>query len=248
MKTIKCYAIDDDKDFLTILKSFVAKTPRLEWQGAATDPIKGLRHILNQGKDIQLLFLDVQMEPMSGLEIIPQLPKYVKVILCTSYREFACDAFELSVTDYLLKPVSFSRFLGAVAEAEAALNYEPSIFLHTQEYHFFFVRVHNKSRRVLIRFEEITHIVADGDDSAFHMVDGEVIVVGKRLGVICKRLPKASFLRIHHSWVISVRYIKEVAYGKVLLDLPSGQVLELGLGGALYTRDFYSWVAENMFE
>lgn len=248
MKTIKCYAIDDDADFLQIIKSHVSKTPRLEWVGSATDPVKGLRKLLDNKEGIQLAFLDVQMEPLSGLELMRQLPKAIKVVLCTSYRDFACDAFELRAIDYLLKPVSFTRFLGSVAEVEAALQYEPTILSYTQDYHFFFVCVAHKSRRIMVRFDRIVFVKADGEVSHFHFSDGSTLAVSRRLGIVYQRLPKNPFARIHHSHIINRDFLVEIKNGKVLLQHPSGGVVELDIGGKKYAGDFYRWMDEHAFD
>jgi len=247
MKTIKCYAIDDDADFLEIIKSHVSKTPRLEWVGSATDPVKGLRKLLDNKEGIQLAFLDVQMEPLSGLELMQQLPKAIKVVLCTSYRDFACDAFELRAIDYLLKPVSFTRFLGSVAEVEAALHYEPTILSYTQDYHFFFVRGH-RSRWIMVRFDRIVYIKADGEVSHFHFSDGSTLAVSRRLGIVYKRLPKKPFARIHRSHIINRDFLVEIRNGKVHLQLPSGGMVELDIGGKKYAEILYQWMDEHNFD
>lgn len=248
MKTIKCYAIDDDNNFLEVIKSFVSKTPRLEWVGSSADPIKGLRSLLGNKAGVQLAFIDVQMEPLSGLEIMRQLPKDIKVVLCTSYRDFACDAFDLRAADYLLKPLSFTRFLGAVAEVEADLRYEPSIFSHTQDYHFFFIRTDNKSRRVMIRFDSIVYIEADGEVSHFHFSDGNAITVSRRLGMVYKHLPKNLFARIHRSHIINTQYVKEVRNGIVQLAHPMVSNVELDIGGKNYAGGFYQWMEDHMLD
>lgn len=246
MKTIKCYAIDDDRGFIQVLQTYVAKTARLEWVGSSTDPRKGLKEILSRKSDIRLVFLDVQMEPLSGLELMPQLPRDILVILCTSYREFACDAFELRALDYLLKPVPFNRFLGSISLAEAALRMEPSITSYKQDYDYFFVRVDHKSRKVMVKFDNMTHIDADGEVSHIHLVDGQKVTVSKRLGLIYKRLPKDRFVRVHNSHIINKNHLKETINGKALL-LVGDKELSIPLGGRPYIDEFNRWVDGFMF-
>lgn len=241
MKTIRCYAIDDDNGFLLMLKQYVDKTARLKWEGCTTDPKKGLREILTRKNGVDLLFLDVQMEPMSGLEVMLQLPKQLHVILCTSYRKFACDAFDLRALDFLLKPVPFDRFLGAISLVEAAMQLEPSITSYVQDYDFFFVRSGNKSSKVMVRFDEITHIEADGEVSHIHLFDVSTLTISKRIGVLHKRLPRDRFERVHNSYVINKKYVHETGNGMVLLKTKDG-TLTIPLGGRNFARDFHNWV------
>lgn len=246
MKTIKCYAIDDDKDFLHLLQRYVDKTARLTWEGSSTDPKKGLQEILTKKKDVGLLFLDVQMEPLSGLEVMLQLPKELHVILCTSYREFACDAYELRALDFLLKPVPFDRFLGAISLVEAAMKLEPSITSYVQDYDFFFVRAGNRSRKVMVRFDKITHIEADGEVSHVHLFGEDKLTIGKRIGVLHMRLPKDRFERVHNSYIINKKFLLETRNGKVLIAAKD-ETLVIPLGGRNFAGEFHNWVDSHLY-
>lgn len=247
MKTIKCYLMDDEQEAITVIRSFVDKVPRLEAVGGETDPIRGL-HELSQRKDVQLVFLDVQMEPLSGLEVMAQLPKDIQVILCTSYREFACDAFELKAVDYLLKPFSFNRFLQAVNSAEAALQYQPSVFAHDLEYHYFFVRTESKGKRILVNFSNINYIKADGEVTHIHLLSGGSVVVSRRIGRVYKRLPRQQFMRIHHSYIVNIARVVGINNGKVLLQGQNMDSDGLPIGSGRYARDLYSWIDDYLLD
>lgn len=241
MKKITCYAVDDDEGFLLMLQDYVAKTARLEWVGSSTDPQKGLNEILKRKSDIQLVFLDVQMERLDGWDVMRQLPKDLLVVLCTSYKKFAYKAFDFRPLDFLRKPFKFSRFLNAVSLAEAALHLSPTITSHTQEYHYFFVGGGTKGKRVMVKFDDITHVKADGEVSHIHRLHEPKLTVSQRLGKLEKQLPKSQFVRVHRSHMINKGHVKETGNGKVVV-WSEGADVALALGGETYINEFNRWV------
>ena len=237
MKNFYCYIIDDEKEDIKIIEAFIAKIPGLILAGSSTDPEQGLRTILKSNR-INILFLDVQMEPISGLEILPQLDKHIQVVLCTSHRKFACQAYEEWPLDYLLKPFSFTRFTQVVRFAEAKLHYSPSIRAHEMDYSYFFVPTGVTGWREKVDFVELLYVTADGETVTFYMVDGTQLTVGKRLSEVYKQLPKNQFLRIHRSHVINIKAVKRIKYGKIVLN--NNAKTELAIG-TTYAKEVYAW-------
>jgi|SRR5690606_29009645 len=237
MKHFYCYIIDDNAEDIEIIKTFVKRIPNLILAGYAVDPLKGLRE-LRKLSAVTILFLDVQMEPLSGLDILPQLDPHIQVVLCTSHKRFAWDAYEDWPIDYLLKPFSFTRFIQVVKSAEAKSHYTPSIRAHNMDYSYFFVPAGTLGWMEKIDFDELLHIAADGECSTFHMDDGRQLSIGTRLSKIYKALPKNQFIRVHRSHVINIKEVRGIRNGKVLLKDAAATEIPIG---PTFAEEIYSW-------
>jgi two-component system LytT family response regulator len=117
---INCIIVDDEQHAIDILEIYVGQTPSLQLAGTTTNPIEALQIIASQ--KIDLIFLDIHMPELSGIDFIKAINGKVKVILTTAYSEFALESYELDVVDYLLKPIRLPRFLQAVQKAAGELN------------------------------------------------------------------------------------------------------------------------------
>src|SRR3982751_5913068 len=117
---INCIIVDDEQHAIDILVHYVKQTPHLNLVATTTNPIEALQIVATQ--KIDLIFLDIQMPELSGMDLIKAINGKAKVILTTAYSEFAIEGFDLEVVDYLLKPVRFPRFLSAVQKAVKAIN------------------------------------------------------------------------------------------------------------------------------
>jgi len=118
---INCIIIDDEAHAIELLTLHIEQTPFLKLTGTATDPVEGLQ-LLNTA-EVDLIFLDIQMPGMSGIEFLQLLNNKYKVILTTAFREYALDGFDHNVVDYLLKPIFLPRFLKAVQRAQEIISF-----------------------------------------------------------------------------------------------------------------------------
>ena len=109
---IKCYIIDDEQPAIKIIENYLKKFPSIELIGTSTNPIKGIEEI--KKNKVELIFLDIQMDEMNGIEVFDHIDPEAKVIFCTAYSEFAVKSYELNAVDYLMKPISFERFEKAI--------------------------------------------------------------------------------------------------------------------------------------
>lgn len=241
MKRIKCYVIDDERAAINVLEHYIHKTAVLQYVGSTTDPKKGLRTLI-RSRDIELVFLDVEMEPISGLELMQQLDPKIRVVLCTAHREFAVDAFDLQAADYLAKPFQYSRFLQAVHRVEAELTEQLAAVSEGTDYHYFFVKIGSKTKRKRVEFADLRYIIADKQASILHMLDSETIQVNMRLGNVLQYLPRNLFLRIHQGHAVNMNEVDGCDNGFVILK---GDNKRLSLGD-VYARDFYAWVDDYM--
>ena len=117
---INCLIVDDEQHAIDILEHYINQTPHLHLVGSTTNPVEALQLVPKQG--IDLVFLDIQMPELSGIDFVKALQGKAKVILTTAYSEFALESYELDVVDYLLKPIRFPRFLTAVQKAVKELG------------------------------------------------------------------------------------------------------------------------------
>ena len=110
-----CFIIDDEQPAIDVIQNYIKQIPILHLVGSSTNPLQAIETI--KKNKVDLVFLDIHMDEMNGIEVIKHLDKNIKVILCTAYSEFAVASFDLDVVDYLMKPISFDRFERAIQRA-----------------------------------------------------------------------------------------------------------------------------------
>jgi DNA-binding LytR/AlgR family response regulator len=159
---INCIILDDEEHAIELLKLHIEQTPFLKLVGATTDPITALE-LLNS-EEVNLLFLDIQMPGMTGLEFMQLLNGKCKVILTTAFREYALQGFEHNVVDYLLKPISFSRFYKAAQRAQDLISVPEN---ETDDY--ILVKTEYKGKLVKIKINDIIYIEGMGKYIRFHI-------------------------------------------------------------------------------
>lgn len=192
----QCFIIDDEPIAIDIVRAHLERLPDFEVAGTYEDPLQAFRAI--KQKKVDLLFLDIQMPELTGLELLRTLRQPVDVILTTAHREFALEGFELNVIDYLLKPISFDRFLqatGKFLEKQRMPSNAPS---KTDDH--IFVRADRKEVRV--DFNEILYVEGLKDYVKIVTTSG-MIVTKESIGQMEKALPPVRFIRIHRSYLVA---------------------------------------------
>jgi two-component system, LytTR family, response regulator len=197
---INCIAIDDEPPARTLIKGFILKVPYLKLLNTFKDGISGIEFIkLN---DVDLVFLDIEMGGLSGIQLLKALNKKPKIIITTAYRNYAIDAFDLDVTDYLLKPLSFERFLKAVDKVYDLICKEKEIF-NTQKAQrdFMFVKTEYKMQR--INFDDILYIEGLCEYLIIKTKTSKITTL-QSFKNIEKLLPKSNFIRVHKSYMVAL--------------------------------------------
>ncbi|MBO9631490.1 MAG: response regulator transcription factor [Chitinophagaceae bacterium] len=227
---INSIAIDDETNALGVIKEFAKKIPDLELLHSFTDPTKALQYLRQSKPKIHLVFLDIQMTRMNGLELAQHLPEDTRIILTTAYPDFALQGYELDVIDYLLKPFSFARFERAIQKARsmlqaaapgAAVNDIQRLSPHSDD--FIFVRTDYKTIRVKI--SDIQYIEGSGNYVSLHTLKGKLMVL-QNLKKFEDQLQPYAFFRIHKSFIISLAHIDSIEKGWVQIagkDIPIGE-------------------------
>ena len=209
-KKIICLAVDDEPPALEVLKEYIKSVHSLELAGTCADAIEALNFLRQHPVD--LLFLDIQMPQLLGTDLIRTLKKAPKVIFTTAFRKFAIEGFELDAVDYLLKPISFERFLKAVNKVmdtslltlENAINQNAS-----QPDSFISFRSDRKNLKVLLN--DILYIESLKDYIKVVTVN-KTIVTKQSISSIEEMLPKDNFIRIHRSYIVVVNKIESYTH------------------------------------
>jgi DNA-binding LytR/AlgR family response regulator len=212
---MRCIAIDDEPLALKILGHYCDRTPSISLLGCYTDPLEGLLHIRASQPD--LLFLDVCMPDMTGIDLAEALNGDVLVIFTTAHREYAVKGFELNVVDYLLKPFDFARFTSACAKAEDRLLLSRRDIAPAQPTTEETLLFRCNYRHIQLPMSRIVYIKAF-DNYVKIVTEGKTYMPAMTLKTVMKLLPEAKFVRVHKSFVIPVSGIKSFNHETVILD------------------------------
>jgi DNA-binding LytR/AlgR family response regulator len=211
---LSCYLLDDEYHAIELLKDFVERTPGLELKGFSTSPAVALEEIAG-GTPPAILFLDVDMPEMSGMELAPLVSLYTKVIFTTSYREYALEAFEKDAFDYLLKPVSFDRFQKAVFKVRKYFAEREQGRRDPKDY--FYVKTEVRGKLVRIVIDDIIYIEAAQNYLIINSRSGKHMAY-LTMDEIAERLKLHPFIRVHRSYIIHQERIKLLEHGQVTLE------------------------------
>ncbi|AZB31576.1 LytR/AlgR family response regulator transcription factor [Chryseobacterium balustinum] len=206
MKKIKCIIVDDEPLAVSLLGSYVEKIPFLELAFSTENPIEALEFI--QKNDADLVFLDIQMPELTGINFMKIVGDKMKYILTTAYSEYALEGYEHNVVDYLLKPISFDRFSKSVMKAQ-----ERFPVAEASEAGHFFVKSSGQQHR--INFDEILYVESIKDYVNIKTETQEYIVLDT-LKSLENQLP-ANFIRIHKSFILNLDKVKSLNSKKVVL-------------------------------
>ena len=220
---MRCIAIDDERFVLDLLIDNIRKVPYLDLVKAYKNPLEATQIL--QSEKIDLIFLDIQMPYLNGLQFLKSLKDPPMVILVTAYQQYALDGYDLNVIDYLLKPVSFGRFLKACNKAKQ-LHELKRKEVSTKEADHFFVNVEYTSVKVLI--SDILYIEALKDYiKIFVSTSSRPVLTKMSMKAVEEKLPAHLFARIHKSFFVSLCKIKSIKRDFVCVgekEIPIGEV------------------------
>lgn len=213
--SLTCYIIDDEPLAIEVIESHVSKIDGLEIKATFQNAVKAFQELRNNTVDV--LFLDIQMPRLTGIEFLRTLKNPPKVIFTTAYREYALEGFELDVIDYLLKPVSFERFLKAVNRVFDSMDAPVSSQVNTDavdEHHYVFVPSDKKNVKICL--EEILFIESKRDYILIKTKNKEVTTY-QTITYMEERLPSDQFVRVHRSFIINLKKIESWSNNEVEL-------------------------------
>src|SRR5580765_151180 len=204
---LDCLVVDDEPNAGKLLEDYINKIPGLTLIARCFDGREALEVIRNNHVD--LLFLDINMPNLNGIELMNFIPKELPIIFTTAYSEYAIESYEYHVIDYLLKPITFNRFMKAVGKAEeqigGALQKKSSLSEQAMiDEGYFFVRADKKM--IKINFDEIIYFEAVKEYICIH-TENQKVLVYKRMKDLAEKLPEY-FIRVHNSYIINCKCIK----------------------------------------
>ncbi|MBR0263183.1 MAG: response regulator transcription factor [Prevotella sp.] len=241
---LTCMIVDDEPLAVRLLVSYVEKTPDLQLLDSFTDSIRAINAVKEQKPD--LLFLDIQMPNIDGMELAHSLPEETRVVFTTAFKEYAFESYEVNALDFLLKPIRYSKFLAAVEKARewftvyslqftgvlqtspsdpselSSVNSKPSTVNKT-----IFLKVDGEWRSVVI--DKITYVSCIKDYVMFYLDDEpKALITHLTMKAVEQMLPADKFLRIHRSYIVATDKIRKidrndcVYIGKEIIHVPDG--------------------------
>ena len=219
---MNCLVVDDEPLAIDVIKKHVDRIPFLNVVGTTTSAFEAIE-IINSGS-IDLLFLDIQMPELTGLELLNSLRKPPLVVFTTAYQEYALESYELDAVDYLMKPIPFDRLLKAVNKAKTRLgsskkdiaqNIPKEMFLKMENKEFIFVKTAYKTVKLMLK--DIHYIESQKDYVVFHL-KSEKVSSQLSLTSVESQLKGSNFLRIHRSFIIAVDKISEVERNTLVIN------------------------------
>ena len=223
MRPMTCIIVDDEPLAVHLLESYVEKTTDLELMASFTDSITAINAIKAHKPD--LLFLDIQMPNIDGMELAHTLPEETRVVFTTAFKEYAFESYEVNALDFLLKPIRYNKFLAAVEKARKQYQ-QPSV-APSQQPNTVFIRVDGEWRNVPI--DQITYVNGMKDYVLFYL-DNEPkpLITHLTMKAVEDMLPSDKFLRVHRSYIIAVDKILKVDrndciyIGNEIIHIPDG--------------------------
>ena len=237
--TLTCMIIDDEPLAVRLLESYVEKTPDLQLLASYTDSITAINAAKEQKPN--LLFLDIQMPNIDGMELAHSLPAGTRVIFTTAFKEYAFESYEVNALDFLLKPIRYNKFLNAVEKARK--QFAPQIEAHqpSPQQNTVFIRVDSEWRNVVI--DKITYVSCIKDYVMFYIDDEpRPLITHLTMKAVEQMLPSEKFLRIHRSYIVAIDKISKidrndcVYIGKEIIHVPEGY--QQAFQNFLETRSF----------
>ena len=228
--SIRCVTIDDEPLALVLMKEYISRFPDLKLVGSFDDAIAG-REFLRHNK-VDLLFLDLNMPDISGLELAQKLDHKPMIIFTTAYKEFAMEGFELNAVDYLLKPITIDRFTKAVTKAIEFLKVKKTTLKDDDEALF----VRSEYTLVKIPLSSIEYIESVQDYLKIHQTNARPVMTLMTLKSIIDKLPPDRFRRIHRSYVVPLSKVTSLGQKKLFI----GQT-ELPISDTYYS-EIKEWV------
>ena len=206
-----CIAIDDEPKALEVIERYCQKISLASLKATFREPLKAIE-FLNREK-VDLIFLDINMPDISGIQLLQTLSPRPLIIFTTAYSQYAVESYELNALDYLLKPVTFERFLMAINKAAAALSSKNTTGM--DEDAAVFIKSGPQTYRVKV--SEILYLEKNGNYITVHLKDGNILI-RENMGDIFDLVPAADFIRVHKSYVVGIRHISMIEVHQLIVN------------------------------
>ena len=206
--TISCIIVDDEPLAVKLLESFVAKTPELELLGSFTDSVEAINAIKEQQPN--LLFLDIQMPDLTGMELAHMIPSETRVIFTTAFKEYAFESYEVKALDFLLKPIRYNKFMVAVEKAKEWFSAQGAATnANVPSAKSIFLKVDGEYQQ--IAFSQILYVCGMKDYVMFYLEDvRKPLITHLTMKSVEDMLPPQQFMRVNRSYIVALEKIRKV--------------------------------------
>jgi two-component system LytT family response regulator len=212
---INCLAIDDEPLALKQIGSYIERTPFFELVSLCTSAVEAMKYLVDD--KIDLMFVDINMPDLSGMEFVQSLGKKPQVIFTTAYSEYAIQGFQVDALDYLLKPISYAVFLKSANKAKAWFelkNRPMEIQQASQDYLF----VKSDYKLIRIMLSDISYIESSNEYITIHQVHDKPVTTLMRLKSMEEQLPEKLFMRVHRSFIVNLEKVKVIERNRIIFD------------------------------
>ena len=221
--SIKCLIVDDEPLAGEVIESYIERVDSLELVATCTNALQAF-DILKKEK-VELIFLDIQMPKLTGIEFLKAINPCPKIIFTTAYREYAVESYELNVVDYLLKPIAFDRFLMAVNKVfNGKEEHDETTIDVKDEEPYLFLKADRKMVKVFLK--EILYIESLKDYVRIKTKDGKEVISLQKISYLEQKLPEDCFIRIHRSYIIPVQKVEAFSATQIEIqgkEIPIGR-------------------------
>jgi len=220
---IKAIAIDDEPPALKVIENFCGRIEGIELEKTFTMPVEALKHL--RKFPVDLLFLDIQMPSVNGIDFYKTVKQDTMVIFTTAFSEYAVEGFNVSAVDYLLKPFTLSRFQQAVAKATEYYNYKKQSGNETPKY--LFIRADYSLLKIALT--DIIYIEGLDDYLKIHLANAHPVVARMTMKAILEKLPPNAFIRVHRSYIVPFSRIESYRNKIIVIagvEIPTGSSYE----------------------
>jgi len=208
---ITCIAIDDEPKALEVIKRYCDKTSLINLKATFREPVKAIEFLQNE--KVELIFLDINMPDINGMQLVQTLSPRPLVIFTTAYSHYAVESYDLNALDYLLKPITFERFLMAVNKAATTLPSKSSPATDDEATIF----IKSGPQTYQVKVADILYLEKDGNYITVHLKDKQILI-RENMSDIFDLVPAAGFVRVHKSYVISIRHITMIEVHQLIIN------------------------------
>lgn len=224
---MKCLVVDDEPLARQLLETYIQRVDGLSLVKSCANAIEAFRVV--QQKPVDLLFLDIKMPQINGIDLLKSMTNRPRVIVTTAYREYAFEAFDLDVVDYLLKPISFERFLRGISkvyELKQPLEDSETEETDSRSYEEAYIYFREDREMIKVFLKDILYIESMKDYVKVKTVDGKQIITYQRISYLEQKLPEGKFMRVHRSFIVACDKVLSFTVNSVKvgeMEIPIGR-------------------------
>ena len=234
---LSCIVIDDQPEAVELIELYIKDTILLNLKLATTNPIEAVQ--FTRDNPVDLIFLDINMPKLSGIQLSSMIPKTTRIIFTTAYSEYALEGYEHNSIDYLLKPISYERFLKAVYKAQQSfpdVSAQSLTSAAASMDQFIMVKADEKGKLIKVNINNITYVEGLKNYLSIYTSTGQRIVTMLSMKDLEEKLPVPHFIRVHRSYLVAVDKILEIKNGEIIVQ--NGRIPL----GVTYRDDFFKLI------